>query len=172
MWQLKLRSKFVEMGFINSTHDPCLFRKRDGKKIMLIRGICRVVLPNSAAGRGKGCEGGVNHSHLSYLGVGDDPITQTLRKSTRGAAPRRAVASRFRGSSGIIEFPHADSRRLSDGSWRRVGEEASVISVRDFGQCCGSDRYEGMLRRLALRGSQTRLVTSIVEISPLAPSSP
>ena len=36
MWQLKLRSKLIEMGFVNSTHDPCLFSKRDGKKIMLI----------------------------------------------------------------------------------------------------------------------------------------
>ena len=36
MWQLKLRAKLIEMGFVNSTHDPCLFSKRDGKKIMLI----------------------------------------------------------------------------------------------------------------------------------------
>ena len=36
MWQMKLRSKLIEMGFKNSTHDPCLFSKREGKDVMLI----------------------------------------------------------------------------------------------------------------------------------------
>jgi hypothetical protein len=37
MWQLKLRSKLIEMGFSNSPHDPCLFSRRtDSGSIILI----------------------------------------------------------------------------------------------------------------------------------------
>lgn len=36
MWQLKLRSKLIEMGFSNSEHDPCLFCRRSKNGIMLI----------------------------------------------------------------------------------------------------------------------------------------
>jgi len=37
MWQLKLRTKLLGLGFTNSTHDPCLFSKRDADgSIMLI----------------------------------------------------------------------------------------------------------------------------------------
>lgn len=39
MWQLKLRSKLIEMGFSNSPHDPCLFCKRDKVGNVLLLGV-------------------------------------------------------------------------------------------------------------------------------------
>ena len=51
MWQLKLRSKLVEMGFTNSSHDPCLFSKvdDDGKTMLVGVYVDDIILAHDAS---------------------------------------------------------------------------------------------------------------------------
>ena len=39
MWQLKLRKKLIEMGFANSSHDPCLFSRRTKEGSIMLIGV-------------------------------------------------------------------------------------------------------------------------------------
>ena len=39
MWQLKLREKLIEMGFANSSHDPCLFSRRTPEGSIMLIGV-------------------------------------------------------------------------------------------------------------------------------------
>ena len=53
MWQLKLRSKLLEMGFTNSSHDPCLFSRRDDDGTIMLIGVYvdDIVLAHNSPGK-------------------------------------------------------------------------------------------------------------------------
>ena len=53
MWQLKLRSKLLEMGFTNSSHDPCLFSRRDDDGTIMLIGVYvdDIVLAHNSTGK-------------------------------------------------------------------------------------------------------------------------